>query len=49
MRKVVPELFDAVDGVVERPDSGPFPTRSRGEEMNQVIGRQLLRLTMVGG
>jgi dihydrofolate reductase len=41
MRKVVAQLFYAVDGVVERPDKwATFPDADTGEEMNGIIGRQ---------
>jgi dihydrofolate reductase len=41
MRKVVAQLFYAVDGVVERPDKWAiWPDEDTGEEMNGIIGRQ---------
>lgn len=41
MRKVVPQLFYSVDGVVERPDKWAiFPDEVTGEEMGGIIGRQ---------
>jgi dihydrofolate reductase len=41
MRKVVPQLFYSVDGVVERPDKwAVFPDEDTGEEITAVIGRQ---------
>jgi dihydrofolate reductase len=41
MRKVVPQLFYSVDGVVERPDKWAiFPDEETGDEMNGITGRQ---------
>lgn len=42
MRKVVAQLFYAVDGVVERPDKGwaIFPDEDTGEEMSGIMARQ---------
>ena len=42
MRKVVAQLFYAIDGVVERPDKGwaIFPEEDTYTHMNEIIGRQ---------
>ena len=42
MRKVVAQLFYAVDGVVERPDKGwaIFPDEDTGDEMGGIMKRQ---------